>query len=177
MTDIAAERGVDLIELLFDIAMEDGMGTIFRLRGRPRDESDFIRILKSPSTLIGVSDGGAHLQTFAGADYPTYFLQHWVRETGTFTLEEGIAALTSEVADFMGIADRGVLAPGKAADIVVFDLESVQPEQIEVLMFPGGKSTRLAKRARGIPHVIVNGTEIISDGKRTGAVPGELLRA
>ncbi|SFF90080.1 N-acyl-D-aspartate/D-glutamate deacylase [Novosphingobium sp. CF614] len=178
LTDIAAERGVDPIELMFDIAQQDGMGTIFLLRGRPKtDESDFERILKSPSTLIGVSDGGAHLQTFAGADFPTYFLKHWVREKSTFTLEEGVAALTSEVADFMGIKDRGVLEPGKAADVVIFDADTVQPELLETLQFPGGKAIRLAKRARAVPYVIVNGTPIIAEGERTGATPGHLLRA
>jgi N-acyl-D-aspartate/D-glutamate deacylase len=178
LTDIAEERGVDPIELMFDIAEQDGMGTIFLLRGRPKaDESIAERILKSPSTLIGVSDGGAHLQTFAGADFPTYFLQHWVREKGLFSLEEGVAALTSEVADFMGMTDRGVLAPGKAADVVIFDADKVQPELLEALEFPGGKSIRLAKRARAVPYVIVNGTPIIDGGVRTGAVPGGLLRA
>ncbi len=178
LTDIATERGVDPIELMFDISQQDGMGTIFLLRGRPKtDESDFERILKSPSTLIGISDGGAHLQTFAGADYPTYFLQHWVRERQTFTLEEGVAALTSEVAEFMGLKDRGVLEPGMAADVVIFDADKVQPELLETLQFPGGKATRLAKRARAVPYVIVNGTPIIAQGERTGAVPGQLLRA
>jgi N-acyl-D-amino-acid deacylase len=178
LTDIAEERGVDPIELMFDIAQQDGMGTIFLLRGRPKNnEADFERILKSPSTLIGISDGGAHLQTFAGADYPTYFLQHWVRDRQTFTLEEGVAALTSEVAEFMGLKDRGVLEPGMAADVVIFDADKVQPELLETLQFPGGKATRLAKRARAVPYVIVNGTPIIAEGERTGAVPGQLLRA
>ncbi|SDD70059.1 N-acyl-D-aspartate/D-glutamate deacylase [Sphingomonas sp. YR710] len=178
LTDIAAERGIDPIELMFDIALQDGMGTIFLLRGRPKDdESVAERILKSPSTLIGVSDGGAHLQTFAGADFPTYFLQHWVREKGTFTLEEGVAALTSEVAEFMGLTDRGVLEVGKAGDVVIFDADTVQPEALETEQFPGGTAIRLAKRARGVPYVIVNGKPIIDGGKRTGAVPGRLLRA
>jgi N-acyl-D-aspartate/D-glutamate deacylase len=178
LSDIAAERGVDPLDLMFEIIEKDGLGTIFLLRGRPKDdESVAERILKSPSTLIGVSDGGAHLQTFAGADFPTYFLQHWVREKGTFTLEEGVAALTSEVADFMGMEDRGVLKPGMAADVVIFDADKVQPEQLEVLEFPGGKSIRLAKRARAVPYVIVNGTPIIANGERTGENPGVLLRA
>jgi N-acyl-D-aspartate/D-glutamate deacylase len=178
LIDIAEERGVDPIDLMFDIALDDGLDTIFLLRGRfKEDESDAERILRSPSTLIGVSDGGAHLQTFAGADFPTYFLQHWVREKKTFTLEEGVAALTSEVADFMGLKDRGVLETGKAADVVIFDADTVQPEQLEALEFPGGKAIRLAKRARSVPYVIVNGTPIIEEGKRTSAAPGKLLRA
>jgi N-acyl-D-aspartate/D-glutamate deacylase len=116
------------------------------------------------------------LQTFAGADFPTYFLKHWVREKNTFTLEEGVAALTSEVADFMGMSDRGVLEVGKAADVVIFDADEVQPEKLQTEYFPGG-SIRLAKRARGVPFVIVTGKPIIEDGVRTDATPGVLLRA
>jgi N-acyl-D-amino-acid deacylase len=176
LVDIAEERGVDPIDLLFDIALADDLQTFFLLRGRKPDDSIGERILKSPATLVGISDGGAHLQTFAGADFPTYFLQYWVREKGAFTLEEGVAALTSEVADFMGLTDRGTLEVGKAADVVIFDPDKVQPELLETLDFPGG-GTRLAKRARAIPWVIVNGVPIVENGAKTGAVPGVLLRA
>jgi N-acyl-D-aspartate/D-glutamate deacylase len=177
LVDIAQERGVDEIDLMFDITRQDKMATIILLRGRPKtEEPEAERILKSPSTLIGVSDGGAHLQTFAGADFPTYFLQHWVREKKLFTLEDGVAALTSEVAEFCGMTDRGTLEVGKAADIVVFDPETVQPENLETHAFPGG-GVRLAKKARSIPYVIVNGVPIVENGEKTGAVPGKLLRA
>jgi N-acyl-D-aspartate/D-glutamate deacylase len=81
------------------------------------------------------------------------------------------------VAEFMGLTDRGILAPGKAADIVIFDPETVQPEMLEAEQFPGGTTQRLVKRARAVPYVIVNGTPIVEEGVRTGAVPGALLRA
>jgi N-acyl-D-amino-acid deacylase len=175
--DLAEERGVDPIELMFDIALDDNLETFFLLRARQApDDAVVERILRSPSTLVGISDGGAHLSTFAGADFPTYFLKRWVREVGTFTLEEGVAALTSEVAEFLGLKDRGTLEVGKAADVVIFDAETVQPEQLETLDFPGG-GTRLAKRARSVPWVVVNGTPIIENGERVEAAPGELLRA
>jgi N-acyl-D-amino-acid deacylase len=177
LPDVAQERGVGLIDALFDVAREDNLATFFLLRSEAAsDESEAERILKSPATLVGISDGGAHLQTFAGADYPTYFLKHWVREKGTFTLEEGVAALTSEAADFIGLTDRGTLAVGKAADLVIFDPERVEPASLETLDFPGG-GVRLAKQARGIPWVIVNGVPIVESGDPTGAVPGRLLRS
>jgi N-acyl-D-aspartate/D-glutamate deacylase len=173
----AKDRGIDLIDALFDISREDNLQTFFLLRGeRPVFETEAERILRSPATLIGISDGGAHLQSFAGADYPTYFLQHWVKEKHTFTLEEGVAALSAEAADFIGLTDRGRLEVGKAADMVIFDPETVGPGELETLDFPGG-GIRLAKRAYGIPYVIVNGVPIIENGQPTGAVPGRLLRA
>ena len=66
---------------MFDVARDDKLETFFRISGPVNvDESRLERILKSPATLVGISDGGAHLQTFAGGDYTSYFLAHWVRE-------------------------------------------------------------------------------------------------
>jgi len=180
LADIAQERGIDIVEAMFDIARDDNLKTFFLLSSpkiSPEDEAALKQILKSPATLLGVSDGGAHLQTFSGADYPTYFLKRWVRETGLFTLEDGIAALTSEPAAFMGLTDRGTLEVGKHADITIFDPETVAPKELETLEFPNGGGVRLAKRSAGIDWVIVNGVPIIDHGKGTGAVPGVLLRA
>ena len=94
---------------------------------------------------MGISDGGAHLQTFAGGDYTSYFLAHWVREKGSFTLEEGVAALTSRVAEFLGLTDRGTLEAGKAADLVIFDPETVGPLALQTLDDIPGGGTRMTK--------------------------------
>ena len=81
LVDIAEERGVAPADVMFDVAVEDELQTFFRISGPVNvDESNLERILKSPATLVGISDGGAHLQTFAGGDYTSYFLEHWVRE-------------------------------------------------------------------------------------------------
>ena len=94
LVDIAKQRGTAPAEVMFDVAREDELETFFRISGPVNaDESPLERILKSPATLVGISDGGAHLQTFAGGDYTSYFLEHWVREKGSFSLEEGVAAL------------------------------------------------------------------------------------
>ena len=137
---------------MFDVAIDDGLETFFRISGPVNvDESRLERILKSPATLVGISDGGAHLQTFAGGDYTSYFLAHWVREKGAFTLEEGVAALTSRVADFLGLTDRGTLEVGKAADVVVFDPDTVEPLALQTLDDIPGGGTRMTKNARGHP--------------------------
>jgi N-acyl-D-aspartate/D-glutamate deacylase len=179
LTDIADERGCTPAEVMFDTAIADGLGTFFRISGPVDvDESPLERILKSPATLVGISDGGAHLQTFAGGDYTSYFLQHWVKETGRFTLEEGVAALTSEVARFLGIEhERGTLEVGKAADLVVFDPDTVSPLALETLDdIPGGGS-RMTKQAQGMPYVIVNGEVVIDEGRTTEAVPGRVVES
>jgi N-acyl-D-amino-acid deacylase len=176
LADIAAERGVSAPEVMFDVAIEDQLETFFRISGPVNvDESRLERILKSPATLVGISDGGAHLQTFAGGDYTSYFLAHWVREKGVFTLEEGVAALSSRIAEFLGLTDRGTLAVGMAADVVVFDPEIVEPMELLTLDDIPGGGTRMTKNARGIPWVLVNGEPVVEDGKPTAAVSGRVL--
>jgi N-acyl-D-amino-acid deacylase len=176
LDDIAAERDISAPEVMFDIALEDKLQTFFRISAPvTQDESKLERILKSPATLVGISDAGAHLQTFAGGDYTSYFLAHWVREKGSFTLEEGVAALTSRVADFLGLTDRGTLEPGKVADLVIFDPDTVEPLPLQTLDDIPGGGTRMTKGARSISWVIVGGEPIIENGAPTGATPGQVL--
>lgn len=178
LVDIAAERGVTPSEVMFDVAIDDRLETYFRISGPVNvDESRLERILKSPATLVGISDGGAHLQTFAGGDYTSYFLAHWVREKSAFTLEEGVAALTSRVARFLGMADRGTLEVGKAADLVVFDPDTVEPLALQTLDDIPGGGTRMTKSARGIPWVLVNGRPVIDEGEPTEILSGSVLRS
>ena len=178
LVDIARERGTSPAEVMFDVAREDELETFFRISGPVNvDESPLERILRSPATLVGISDGGAHLQTFAGGDYTTYFLEHWVREKGAFTLEEGVAALSARVAEFLGLEDRGTLEVGKAADIVVFDLDTVGPLELQTLEDIPGGGTRMTKNARGISWVIINGEPVVEDGQSSDVVPGRVLRA
>jgi N-acyl-D-aspartate/D-glutamate deacylase len=176
LTDIAEERGVTPSEVMFDVAVADRLETFFRISGPVNvDESRLERILQSPATLVGISDGGAHLQTFAGGDYTSYFLAHWVREKGAFSLEDGVAALTSRVAHFLGLTDRGTLEVGKAADVVVFDPDTIEPLTLQTLDDIPGGGTRMTKNARGIPWVLVNGEPVVDDGAPTTAVAGSVL--
>ena len=176
LVDVAQERGVTPADVMFDVAAEDKLETFFRISGPVNvDETNLERILKSPATLVGISDGGAHLQTFAGGDYTSYFLQHWVREKGSFSLEEGIAALTSRIAGFLGLTDRGTLEAGKAADLVIVDPDTVGPRELQTLDDIPGGGTRMTKGARGIEWVVVNGSPVVERGKPTGEVPGSVL--
>src|ERR1700722_17992277 len=176
LDDMHADPGARAPEVMFDIAREDKLQTFFRISAPvTQDESKLERILKSPATLVGISDAGAHLQTFAGGDYTSYFLAHWVREKGSFTLEEGVAALTSRVADFLGLEDRGRLEPGKVADLVIFDPQTVEPLPLQTLDDIPGGGTRMTKGARSISWVLVGGEPIVENGAPTGATPGRVL--
>ncbi len=99
-----------------------------------------------------------------------------MRDKGVFSLEEGVAALTSRVAGFLGLDDRGTIEVGKAADVVVFDPDAVEPLALLTLDDIPGGGTRMTKNARGIPWVLVNGQPVIDDGTPTDVVRGEVLR-
>src|SRR5437588_12821297 len=135
-------------------------------------------ILNDPSILIGLGDGGAHLDMLCDSGYPTYVLGTWVRERGALTLEEAVRRMTSDPADFFGIRDRGRLAPGMAADVAIFDARTVasggRPERLYDL--PGG-AKRMVMRSRGIEYTIANGAVTWERGALTGAAAGQVLRS
>ena len=176
LSDIARERDTRPVELLLDIALEEELGTEFGFLGVTNgDESAVEAMLRSPATIIGISDAGAHLHSGCGADYPTYFLGKWVREKETFSLEKAVWSLTAQPARLAGLASRGVLRPGAAADLCIFDSDTVAPMPMEVWHdLPSGES-RDVKRAQGIEWVIVNGQVLLSHGEPTDALPGRLL--
>ena len=178
LTEIASRDGGDPGALLLELAAEENLATEFVFQGVSNNDPEAIEaMLRSPATLTGISDAGAHLHTFCGVDFPTHMLATWVRERAAFSLEEAIAGMTSIPARVAGLANRGILRPGAAADVCVFDPAVVAPEPLELLHdLPGGES-RQVKRARGVDWVIVNGEVLLERGKPTGALPGQVIRA
>ena len=136
------------------------------------------RDIVGPDTLIGLSDGGAHLGILCDAGYATYVLGHWVREAKVLSLEQAVYRLTAQPAEVFGITDRGWLREGMAADIVVFDPATVgsmsRPEKRHDL--PGG-GKRFVMKSQGVSHTIVNGTVVYKYGEMTGVRSGRLIRA
>lgn len=176
--EIAAQRGADPDDTFFDLAVADQLRIKFVVPRANTDEAALAAVLNDSRTLIGVSDAGAHLDMLCESGYTTYLLRYWVREKQALTLERAIQRITSEPADFMGFNDRGRLTPGAAADVVIFDPETVgsplRPTPVKDL--PAG-GMRLYCKAEGISHVLVNGIPIYQHGRPTGARPGQVLRA
>ncbi len=173
--EIAQSLNKDVIDTFLDIAVEENLETMFQNSGS-RDEEATAEILKSPITLVGQSDAGAHLVYHAGYGYATRFLGYWVREKAVMPLEEAIRKLTFMVASVFGLYDRGLIRPGMAADLVLFDPQTVrecEPEMVNDL--PGGEK-RLIQRAIGVKTTMVNGAILVQDGEHTGAFPGRVLR-
>ena len=178
--EVAAERNADPVDLALDLALASDLQARFRMPVANHNEDEVEPLLKSDCTVLGLSDAGAHASQLCDACLPTYFLGRWVREKQAFTLEEAVRMLTSRTADVMGITDRGRLALGKPADVVIFNPATVGDQPLQrVYDFPAG-ADRLISEATGISNVIVNGTVIREQGADAvidgAALPGQLLR-
>jgi N-acyl-D-amino-acid deacylase len=178
VAEIAAERGVDGVDALLDVTLEDDLDNEFTMQSFNSRADRMAEILNDKTVLLGLGDGGAHLDMLCDSGYPTYVLGTWVREKKVLALEEAVRRMTSDPADFFGIKDRGRLKPGLAADIAIFDAEKVgsggRPERLYDL--PGG-AKRMVMRSKGIEMTLVNGEVTWEKGALTGAAAGEVLRS
>jgi N-acyl-D-aspartate/D-glutamate deacylase len=139
------------------------------------DHDVIAALLEHPLTTSGSSDGGAHVNTFCGADYTTRILTEYAG-TETFTFEDAVRKLTSMPAMTVGLWDRGVIRPGAAADLVLLDRERLAVGPVRLARdLPAGAS-RLVFDQEGYVATIVNGQVVIDDGKPTGATGGTVLR-
>ncbi|MGH8688885.1 MAG: N-acyl-D-amino-acid deacylase family protein [Burkholderiales bacterium] len=178
VAEIAAEEGKDGIDAFLDLTLADDLDNEFTMQTFNNRPERMAEILNDPTVLLGLGDGGAHLDMLCDSGYPTFVLGHWVREAKVLTLEEAVRRMTSDPADFYGIKDRGRIAPGLAADITLFDPATVgsggRPERLYDL--PGG-GKRMVMRSKGIALTMVNGAVTWEGGALTGAAAGRVLRA
>ena len=128
--------------------------------------------MRHPRTVTTFSDSGAHVSQLMDSSLQTHLLSHWVRAKQAFTLEQAVRMLTLVPATLWGFADRGLIREGMAADLVVFDPETIGAEMPEVVDDLPAGARRLVQRARGIAATVVNGEVLLRDGKHTGALPG-----
>ncbi len=176
IADIAAEQGRDALDVFLDLCVEDGLQTDFLTVLANSDEAAAAEMLRHPDTLIGLSDAGAHAALECGYGFTTYLLGHWVRELKIMPLEQAVRKLTSQLADQLGLADRGRIRPGLMADLVIFDPDTVNMQRpVPAFDFPGG-AKRFVQRADGISHTIVNGEVFMEHGEHAGSYAGQLLR-
>jgi N-acyl-D-aspartate/D-glutamate deacylase len=173
---IAEKQQKRVIDAFLDLVVEEKLETRFLQAENNVDDEALTKILTHPNAVIGLGDGGAHVQFHGGYGYITKLLGEWVREKGVLTLEQAVRRLTFDSASTFGLYDRGLLRPGMAADIVIFDPDTVKcgPEMV-VHDFPAG-GWRIKEPAEGVSHTIVNGEVLLEGGKHTGALPGRVLR-
>ncbi|MGE5219842.1 MAG: N-acyl-D-amino-acid deacylase family protein [Chloroflexota bacterium] len=174
--EIAAGQGKDGLDCFLDLSLEEDLEARFVHTNTQGDPQAVCEILKHPAVMIGQSDAGAHMGYDARFGYATAFLGRWVRDCGIMSLEEAVNKLTFRVASVFGLSDRGLLRPGYAADIAVFDAATVNALEPEYVQDLPGNETRMIQNAAGVPYTIVNGKIMIENGAPTGALPGKVLR-
>ena len=174
--EVAEMRGADGLDTFLDLAVEDDLNLQYIMQ--QYHEEGIQQLISDPRTMIGLSDGGAHVDMLCDAGYTTYLLGNWVRKREAVTLEFAVKRITSEPANFFGIRERGQLKQGFKADITIFDYNTVNSARRAKMAYdlPGG-GRRLVMPAEGIEYTIVNGRMSYEHGKQSGALAGEVMRS
>jgi N-acyl-D-aspartate/D-glutamate deacylase len=172
MRDIARQAGKDPLDAMLDLALDEDLATIFTAQLLNSDEAAVARLLNHPHSLISLSDAGAHLTFFNDAGFGLHLLGHWVRERGVMRLQDAVRRLTHQSAEIFGMPGRGLLREGYAADLLLFDPESVgRGRSRRVFDLPGG-AARLHTDAMGVHGLWINGRQMADgNGLRTDASP------
>jgi len=174
--DIAKSRGQHVVECLLDLVLEDNLKSQWRSSPKPTPLKSLKEIATSPFTVPGLSDGGAHAKFNPGNFFSTSFLTDVCREHNMMDLEEAHYKLSKYPAQAAGLLDRGHLAEGMPADIIVYDYHGLRLGPSEVAYdLPGGDWRRICK-AEGYHYTLVNGEITFEGASCTGATPGRLLR-
>ncbi len=173
---IAQTQGKGVMDAFLDLALDEELETRFQLIDRNTEVESQRQILGSPYTVIGTTDGGARPDKQDRFEYTTHLLGYWVREKQIMSLEDAVYRLTGKTALMHDLHDRGFIAAGKAADIVIFDPDTIASKpRMPVYDLPGGE-LQVKRDAVGMDYVIVNGEVLIEGGEYTGALPGQVLR-
>jgi N-acyl-D-amino-acid deacylase len=176
VAEVARQRGCDPVEAMIDVALERDFDAFFFQPIANEDQDVALELMRYKHAVVTFSDSGAHVSQLMDSSLQTHLLAHWVREKQAFTLEEAVRMLTLVPASYWGFADRGLVREGMAADLVVFDPDTIAAEMPEVVTDLPAGAKRLVQRCRGIAATVVNGETVLRDGKPTGALPGRLLR-
>ena len=173
---LAEEQGKGIMDAFLDLVLDDDLRTSFQVIDRNSDPNTQREILGSPYTVIGTTDGGARPDKGDRTTYSTHLLSEWVREKQVMSLEEAVHRMTGKTALMHDLHDRGFIQAGKAADITIFDPDTIGSKPREPMYeFPGGEM-HVKQGAVGIDYVIVNGEVLLEGGEHTGALPGQTLR-
>ncbi len=174
VVELAEEQGLTPLDVLLDLSLADDLTSRFWSVLANNNPEGIAWLLPRDDVLLGLADSGAHVSQLCDACFATDLLGHWVRDRGVMSLEHAVHKLTAEPARVYGLQDRGSVEVGMAADLVVFDPDTVDPGPIRrVRDFPAGGERLTANAPVGMTHTLVNGVPIRVDGR---AVPEALVR-
>ena len=176
VAEVARERGQHPAETMIDLALAKDLDLFFLQPVANEDQDYALELMRHPRSVTTFSDSGAHVSQLMDSSLQTHLLSHWVRAKQAFTLEQAVRMLTDVPATLWGFADRGLIREGLAADLVVFDPDTIAAQMPEVVDDLPAGARRLIQRTRGVAATVVNGEVLLRDGKHTGALPGQLLR-
>src|ERR1700744_261968 len=179
---LAEQRGCTPLDVMLDVSLDDNLETRFWSVLANDDPEAIAWLLPRDNVLLGLADSGAHVSQLCDACFSTDLLGNWVRDKGVMPLERAIHKLTGEPAGVYGLDDRGTVEVGKAADLCVFDAETVGPGSLRrVRDFPADGERLTADAPVGMTHTLVNGVPIRVDGSTDeeglAARPGTVLRS
>lgn len=175
--EIADLQGKRPVDAYLDLAIADNLQSTFQTAIFNYDDAGVERLIRDERFLVGLSDGGAHVDFLCDAGYATALLDIWVRQRQVLSLEQAVHKLTAVPAALFGIPQRGTLAPGKIADLVLFDPQTVAARPAEYAYDFPHQGRRMIARAEGIMATFVAGHQVYDRGTHTGALPGRVLRS
>jgi len=173
--EVAAMTGKDPIDAILDLAIDEDLATGFRLAAGNFNHELVAKAIQSPNIMIGLSDAGAHVDQLCNAGMPSYLIQEWVTKRRLLTIEQAVQRLTAEPAAFFGFSNKGQIAPGFDADLIMFDPDAVKLNPQESTNdLPGGKA-RIVERSEGFAYTIVGGQVVLDHGEYQGVTPGRVI--
>ena len=176
LAEICQTEDKALADVILDLSLADDLDAEFKLENVMNADKEAVAdLIDHPLLHFGASDAGAHITQFCGTGDTTHMLEHFVRDSGRITLERGVHRMTGEVAADWGLHDRGTIAEGKAADLVLLDLDAIHCGDMEFVDDFPGEARRYVRRADGYAAVLVNGEIVLQDGAYTDARAGKVV--
>lgn len=176
LMEIAASEGTTIGDVVLDLALADDLETEFQLTNVLNANKEAVAgLIDHPLCHFGASDAGAHVTQFCGTGDTTHLLEYYVEQTGQMTLERAVHRMTHEVATDWGLSDRGLIAVGRPADLVLFDPHTVSVGENTFRNDFPGEANRYVREGRGYGAVMINGEIVLRDGQYTEARPGRIV--
>ncbi len=176
LMEIAASEGTTIGDVVLDLALADDLETEFQLTNVLNANKEAVAgLIDHPLCHFGASDAGAHVTQFCGTGDTTHLLEYYVEQTGQMTLERAVHRMTHEVAKDWGLSDRGLIAVGRPADLVLFDPHTVSVGENTFRNDFPGEANRYIREGRGYGAVMINGEIVLRDGQYTEARPGRIV--